>query len=345
MIDLRSDTVTRPTPQMREAMLTAPVGDDVYAEDPSITELERYGAELLGHEASLFCVSGSLANLLGVWLSSEPGTEVLCDVRAHIVRAEMGAHAVLHGVTTRTWTSSDGVADVDTICALISDRTNPYLVATAAVEIENTHNFGGGTVWSLPQVGAVAQACHERGVRLHLDGARLGNACAETGATLAQYAGLADTATLCLSKGLGAPVGTLLAGSAADIERARVQRKRLGGGWRQAGMLAAAGMYALRHHLDRLGDDHVAARAFAAEVAKKAPRAVGHVPTNIVVVDTGALGAATVCAAAQAAGVVVSALDAHTIRAVTHLDVTEAECVQAGAVIADILSAQASTAA
>ena len=320
-------------------MLAAPVGDDVYAEDPTINALEQRVAGLLGHEAGLFCVSGSLANLLGVWLLAQPGQEVLCDVQAHIARAEMGAHAAVHGLTMRTYPSQRGRLEVDQVAKIISPQAGPYLVSTAAVAVENTHNFGGGTIQSLGQLEAVAQLCRDQGVGYHLDGARLWNAHAATGVELGTYGRLFDTVSVCFSKGLGAPVGSVLVSTAANIARARVQRKRLGGGWRQAGILAAACLHALDHHLDRLTDDHQAARTFAEAVVERSPEAVelDRVESNIVVVDTGTRAAAPLAAAAAEQGVAVSALGPHLIRAVTHLDVTRAECEKAGAIVGDLL--------
>ncbi len=339
MIDLRSDTLTRPTLAMRQAMLAAEVGDDVYGEDPTVTALEAYAAGLLGHEAALFCPTGSMANLLGVWLLAEPGTEVLCDAQAHVVRAEMGAHASLHGVTTRSFSSPRGVVDPGDVLGMLSIGTRPYIVETGVMALENTHNFGGGTVQPLDAVAAVAAGCREVGVALHLDGARLGNAQVATGVAMGEYGRLFDTVTLCLSKGLGAPVGTVLAASAERIARARVQRKRLGGGWRQAGMLAAAGMYALEHHVDRLADDHEAAAAFALTLEERAPGAVlGPVETNIVVIGTGERPSTQVAAAARDAGVLVSVVGPRTVRAVTHLDVSRDDCVEAGAALGGVLA-------
>ena len=340
MIDLRSDTVTRPTAAMRAAMAQAPVGDDVYGEDPTVLELERRTAELLGHEAGLFCATGSLANLLGVRMLVEPGQEVLCDVGAHVARAEMGAHAAVHGLTMRTWPSDHGRLEVDRVAAIVSPAAGPYLVSTAAVAVENTHNFGGGTVQSLEQLEAVAALCRDRGVGYHLDGARLWNAHVATGVPLAVYGGLFDTVSVCFSKGLGAPVGSVLVSSAANIARARVQRKRLGAGWRQAGMLAAGALHALDHHLERLVDDHAAARALAPAVAEHAPAAVDvdALETNIVVLSTGERPAAPVAAAAAEQGVLASALGPHMVRVVTHLDVTPQQCVAAGTVLGRLLA-------
>lgn len=338
--DLRSDTVTRPTPGMRAAMVAAEVGDDVYGEDPTVAELERRVAALLGHEAGLYCVTGSLANVLGVRLLVEPGQEVVCDVEAHIARAEMGAHAALHGLTMRTFPSDRGLLDVDEVAKIIAPNAGPYLVSTAAVAVENTHNFGGGTVQPYEQLRLIGELVHSHGIGYHLDGARLANASVASGVPLADYGRLFDTATLCFSKGLGAPVGTVLVSTADNIAKARIWRKRLGGSWRQAGILAAAALYTLDHHVQRLADDHAAASAFAAEVAERAPWAVKpeSVATNIVMLDTGDHPAAAVAAAAASRGVLVSALGPHLVRAVAHLDVTADQCRHAGAVVGDALA-------
>ncbi|HOC14058.1 MAG TPA: GntG family PLP-dependent aldolase [Propionicimonas sp.] len=340
MIDLRSDTLTKPTPGMLAAMASAEVGDDVYGEDPTLNAFEARVAELLGHEAGLFCTTGSMANLLGVWCLVPPGQEVVADVRAHIVRAELGAHAALHGITTRTWQSADGIADAATIADLITPDAGPYLVSTAAVALENTHNFGGGTVQPYSTLVEVNRLCRDAGVGLHLDGARLWNAHVATGVALADYGRLFDTVNVCFSKGLGAPVGSMLVSSAANIAKARAQRKRLGGGWRQAGVLAAAAEYALDKHLPRLAEDHVAARAFAAAVAESAPDAVdvGAVQTNIVVLDAGARAAAEVIPAVLARGVGLSAVGSRTLRAVTHQEISVDAARAAGQIAGEVLA-------
>ncbi len=316
-------------------MAAAPVGDDVYGEDPTVIALEERVAGELGHEAGLFCATGSLANVLGVRLLVEPGQEVLCDVQAHIARAEMGAHAALHGLTMRTFPSERGRLDLDQVTKIISPNAGPYLVSTAAVAVENTHNFGGGTIQGLGQLRAVGELVRAHGIGYHLDGARLWNAHVATGVALSDYGRLFDTVSVCFSKGLGAPIGSVLVSSADRIARTRVWRKRLGGGWRQAGLLAAAASYALDHHVERLADDHEAARTLARAVAKRAPAAVDEsgIETNIVVLHTGTKPAGPLAAAAAEQGVRVSALGPHMIRAVTHLDVSTADCQRAGQII------------
>ena len=339
MIDLRSDTITKPSDGMRAAMAAAEVGDDVYQEDPTIAELEARTADLLGHEAGLFVPSGTMSNLLGVWLDVPRGQEILCDELAHIVRAEHGSHANLHGITTRTWSSGGtGVADAATIEALIAPPAG-FLVQTAAVEIENTHNFGGGTIQTIDELVKINQVCRAAGVKMHLDGARLWNAHVATGVAMREYGVLFDTVSVCYSKGLGAPVGSVLVGRKDDIARARIQRKSLGGGMRQAGILAAGCLYALDHNVDRLADDHAAATALADAIRDRAPQAIGENPqTNIVVLSTGTRASGEVVSAAQQSGVAISGVGPHTVRAVTHLDVTLDDCRRAGEVLGGLLA-------
>lgn len=341
MIDLRSDTVTRPSPAMLAAMAAAPVGDDVYAEDPTVAALEAATAALLGHEAGLFCPTGSMANLLGIWLHTPVGTEVLCDSIAHIARAEMGAHGALHGVTMRTWTSDRGRLRAEAVRAMLALDCGPYLVETACVAVEDSSNFGGGTVQDLGELTTLSAILRGSGVAAHLDGARLVNAAAVTGSALSDYGRLFDTVSLCLSKGLGAPIGTVLVGGAEDMARARIQRKRLGGGWRQAGGLAAAGLFALEHHLPRTAEDHLSARHFADCVAARAPEAVdlASVETNIVLLR--APGARAVAATCEERGVRLSVLGPDTLRAVTHLDAPAGACGRAGRVVGEVLAARA----
>lgn len=341
VIDLRSDTVTRPTPGMRSAMAEAAVGDDVYGEDPTVNALEARVAAMLGHEAGLFVPTGSLGNQLGVRLLVPAGAELLCDQLAHVVRAELGAHAALGGVTTRTWSAPRGRLDPATVIAMAAPDAGPYLVSTAAVAVEDTHNFGGGTVQDLADMLTLRAWADEAGIALHLDGARLWNAHAATGVPLAETAGLFDTATVCLSKGLGAPVGSVLVSSTERIAHARVWRKRYGAGMRQVGILAAAGDYALDHHLSRLSEDHVRARRLADAIAAVRPDVVDprEVDTNIVVLDlSSGPTAPELAAAAGERGVAVSVLGARTARLVTHLDVDDAGVERASEVLSGLLA-------
>jgi threonine aldolase len=341
LVDLRSDTVTTPAPGMREAMASAEVGDDVYGEDPTVNALEAHVAGLLGHEAGLYCPSGSMANMLGVRVLVPAGRELLCDSLAHVVRAELGGHAVLGQVTTRTWAASRGRLDAGAALAMAVPDGGPYLVSTAAFAVENTHNFGGGTVQPIEELRALRAGADEMGIAVHLDGARLWNAHVATGIPLSEYGALADTVSVCLSKGLGAPVGSVLVSSAERIAAARVWRKRYGGGMRQVGILAAACRYALDHQLGRLADDHARARRLAAAIAEVRPELVDTdaVETNIVVLDLAAAGlaAAEVAAAAREHGVLLSVLGQRTLRIVTHLDVDDEACEHAAGVLAKVL--------
>jgi threonine aldolase len=324
---------------MLAAMTSAPLGDDVYGEDPTVTELEESVAGLLGHEAGLFTVSGSLANILGVRALAAPGTEVLCEASAHVARAELGAHAAISGITTRTWSAPGGQIDLEQIRALIAPDLGPYFVQTAAVSVENTHNFGGGTIQTSYDV--LADELDRLGLPLHLDGARLWNASVASGVPMAAFASRAAAASVCLSKGLGAPIGSVLVGSADLIRDARVWRKRLGAGWRQAGVLAAAGLYAIRNNVERLAEDHAHARQIAEILADAAPGSVkpDQVDTNIVVADLAATGktVAEVVAAAQAEGVLVGGVGATQLRLVTHLDASTTDCRQAAETVARLL--------
>jgi threonine aldolase len=317
LVDLRSDTVTRPTEAMRAAMAAAVVGDDVYGEDPTVIALEQRVADLLGFEAGLFVPSGSLGNQLGIRLLVPPGKELVIDSLAHLARAELGAAAVFSGITFRTWRAERGLLDVDAIRELVTPDAGPYLVSTTALAVENTHNFGGGTVQPADRLAAVVAFARDAGLKLHLDGARLWNAHVASGTPLRELANGFDTVSVCLSKGLGAPVGSVLVSSADRIAEARVWRKRYGAGMRQVGILAAAGLHALEHHVERLADDHARAKRLA-EALGNDPE---FVETNIVVLSVD--DAPSVATKAAADGVLVSALGPTFLRLVTHLDVAD----------------------
>jgi threonine aldolase len=340
-VDLRSDTVTSPTEPMRAAMASAAVGDDVYGDDPTVNRLEQTVAALLGHEAGLFCPTGSLANMLGVRLHVAPGQELVTDALAHVVRAELGGHAALAGVTTRTYDAPHGVVDPDVVRAFVRPDSGPYLVSTTCIAVENTHNFGGGPVQPLDRLQAVREIADEHGLGLHLDGARLWNAHVASGVPLSAYAALADTVSVCLSKGLGAPVGSLLASSADRIAAARIWRKRYGAGMRQVGILAAGGLYALDHHVERLADDHGRAQRLAFALAESVDDVVvpEHVETNIVVLDLTPTSwtAAELAAASRERGVLISALGPTFARLVTHLDVDDDAITTAAEVLTTLL--------
>ncbi len=326
--DLLSDTLTRPTEAMRGAMATAEVGDDVFGEDPTVRALEEEVAALLGHEAGLFTPTGSMANQLGLRLHVKPGQELVCDSLAHVVRAELGAAAVFSGISSRTWVAERGLLDPRQPLDLMITGAGPYQVGTSLVVIENTHNFGGGTVQPIEAIREVRSASRGRGVAMHLDGARLWNAHVASGVPLRDYGREFDTVSVCLSKGLGAPVGSVLVGSADAMTEARIWRKRYGGGMRQVGILAAAGRYAVEHHIERLADDHARARRAAEAFAAAAPGSIDPdtVETNILVVDVSVAGwdAADLVAAALEEGARLYAVGPAAIRLVWHLDVDDA---------------------
>ena len=328
LVDLLSDTVTRPTPGMRSAMAGAEVGDDVFGEDPTVRRLEARVAELLGHEDALFTPTGSMANQLGLRLHVQPGEELIADSLAHVLRAEMGAAAALSGISSRSWVAQRGVLDARQPLALMVADAGAYQVRTRLVVVENTHNFGGGTIAPFSQIQALRDGTAARGVATHLDGARLWNAHVATGIPLEAYGRLFDTVSVCLSKGLGAPVGSVLAGSADHMAEARVWRKRFGGGMRQVGILAAAGLWALDHHIARLADDHARARGFAEAAAKAVPGCVDplQVETNIVILDVSAAGwsAGDFVTAAAGRGIRLYAVSGTSVRLVWHLDVDDA---------------------
>ena len=332
-IDLRSDTVTTPSQGMREAIATAVVGDDVYGDDPTVNSLEERVAALFGKEAGLFCPTGSLANQLLIRQLVNPGEELLTEERAHIVRAELGAGAVFSGITTRTWRSDRGLLDADLPLALAHENAGPYLVSTAAIAVENTHNFGGGTVQPLSEIAKLSKEARARGIALHLDGARIWNAHVATGTPLHEFGNHFETISVCLSKGLGAPVGSIALGSKELIAQARIWRKRYGAGMRQVGLLAAAGHYALDNNIERLADDHRRAKKIAAALAAHDSSLIdpATVDTNIVGLDLSQSGvtAAEFAKRAGESGVLISALGKTYARLVMHLDIDDAQCDQA----------------
>jgi len=341
MIDLRSDTVTVPSAGMREAILNAKVGDDVYGDDPTVNSLEERIAELLGQEAALFAPTGSMANQLGIRLLVAPGEELIAETNSHIVRAELGAAAVFSGITTRTWEADRGVLSADAAMAIARPNSGPYLVSTTAIAVENTHNFGGGSIQPLDQIVALRKATRENGMSMHLDGARLWNAHAATGISLKDYGQNFDTISVCLSKGLGAPVGSVLATTKERIAAARIWRKRYGGGMRQVGILAAAGHYALDNNLALLKHDHLRAKRIAEACALVSPRLVdpATVDTNIVVLDLQcmSISAAELNAQLIDAGISAAALGPKFLRFVTHLDITDADIDQVVAILPGLL--------
>ena len=340
-IDLRSDTVTQPSQGMREAIASAPVGDDVYGDDPTVNSLEERVAALFGKEAGLFSPTGSLANQLLIRQLVKPGEELLTEERAHIVRAELGAGAVFSGITTRTWSSERGLLKAATPLALAHENAGPYLVSTAAIAVENTHNFGGGTVQPISEMAALSSEARSRGIAMHLDGARIWNAHVASGTSFAEYGQHFDTISVCLSKGLGAPVGSISLGSKDVIAQARIWRKRYGAGMRQIGLLAAAGHYALDNNLDRLAEDHARAKKIALALAAHNPTLIdpATVETNIVGLELSQSGitAADFAARCKSAGLWISALGKNYARLVTHLDFDDSQCDEAIAIMVKAL--------
>jgi threonine aldolase len=338
MIDLRSDTVTRPTPEMRRAMMEAEVGDDVYGEDPTVNRLERRAAEIAGKEAALFVPTGTMGNTIGIKLHTDPGQEVICDSRAHVLDYELAMVAWFSSCVIRAIPTEDGILSWDAVKRSIRPP-GPHWAPTGVIEIENTHNMAGGTVYPLRTIREIAGGAHERGLKVHMDGARVFNAAAAMGVPVSEIVAPVDTVMFCLSKALGAPVGSMLAGPAGLIAKARLYRKRLGGGMRQVGILAAAGLIALEETPKKLADDHCNAK-FLAEGLSRIPGIridPAKVATNIVVFDvenTGLAGA-EISARLKRRGVLVNPINERIMRAVTHYDVNRADCAAALEAMAD----------
>ena len=332
-IDLRSDTVTKPSDVMRQAMAAAEVGDDVYGDDPTVNLLEERLAAMFGHEAGLFCPTGSLANQLAIRTLVKPGEELLVETRSHIVRAELGAAATFSGITTRTWPSTEGLLKADDALAIAHENAGPYLVSTKAIAVENTHNFGGGTVQPIDEIAKLSSAAHARGIAMHLDGARIWNAHVASGVSFSEYGKHFDTISVCLSKGLGAPIGSVMLSTKERVAEARIWRKRYGAGMRQVGIIAAAAHYALDQNIDRLAEDHGRAKKIAIALAAIDSSLVdpSKVHTNIVGLELSTIGmtAADLTARCKEAGLWISALGPHYARLVTHLDFDDAQCDQA----------------
>jgi threonine aldolase len=342
MIDLRSDTVTRPTPAMREAMASAEVGDDVYSEDPTLNRLEREAAEVFGKEAAIFVPTGTMGNQIAIRLHTQHGQEVICEARSHVLDWEMAMVAAFSGCVPRTVAAERGILTWEHVKQAIGPKIY-YRAQTALICLENSHNMAGGTVTPLPVLEKIWEGARGDGLPVHLDGARVFNAAAALGVSVAKLTSGFDTVMFCLSKGLGAPVGSMLVGSKEAITEARIHRKALGGGMRQAGILAAAGLIALHEMPKRLGKDHANARLLAEAVAahpKVAEIDLDAVQTNIVIFKLRNEGdAAGFTAALKQKGVLVSAIGPHAVRFVTHYDVDHAACKQAASLVSDELGA------
>ena len=342
-IDLRSDTVTRPSQAMRQAMASAEVGDDVYSDDPTVNSLEERVAALFGKEAGVFTPTGSLANQLAIRMLVAPGEELIAETNSHIVRAELGAAAVFSGITTRTWPAKNGLLVAEDALEIARPNSGPYLVSTTAIAVENTHNFGGGTVQPLDQIKALRKGADEIGVALHLDGARIWNAHVASGVAFNEYGKYFDTISVCLSKGLGAPIGSVMLSTKERVTKARIWRKRYGAGMRQVGLLAGAAHYALDNNIDRLSEDHRRAKELAVAIAAIDKSFVDPalVETNIVGLDlaNAPYTAAELATRCREAGLWISALGPKYARLVTHLDFDDEQCAAAIEILKRVLVA------
>ena len=330
IIDLRSDTVTKPTKEMLSAMMSAEVGDDVFGQDPTVNALQAKAADLFGMEAALFCPSGTMTNQIALKVHTRPLDEVICDEMSHIYQYEVGGYAFHSGIAVNLLKGENGILTADLVDAAVKPRQD-WLPKSSLVVIENTCNKGGGSIYPIENIRAIRAMCRKHNLTLHLDGARLFNALVETGDAPAAIGAEVDSISICLSKGLGAPVGSVLIGSQSFIAEARRVRKVMGGGMRQAGYLAAAGIYALDHQVERLRDDHEHARFLASALADL-PYAVNIRPvqTNIVIFDlVPPATPAVFLDYLKKNGVVASAFGPQTIRFVTHLDVTREMVEQA----------------
>lgn len=338
MINLFSDTQTRPTPAMRRAMAEAEVGDEQLAEDPTVNRLQRQTADLLGKEAALFLPSGTMCNLIAVKAHTQPGDLVIADKRCHIMRAESGGAGLASGVMLELLDGDRGIFSADQVEHAIPKARSVYHPHPTLLCVENTHNYGGGSVWPIGRLREVAAVGRRMGLAIHMDGARLFNACVATGTAASTYAAEADSVWIDLSKGLGCPVGAVLAGSQAFVDRARRYKHLFGGAMRQAGIIAAAGVYALEHHVGRLADDHANARRLA-EGLSGVPRVrlLDPVETNVVFFHVDGFAPADFARAAHDRGVRFSAVGG-AVRAVTHLDVSADEIDRAIAIVRELVA-------
>jgi threonine aldolase len=339
VIDLRSDTVTKPTPAMRRAMAEAEVGDDVYGEDPTINKLEQRAAEIFAREAAIFVPTGSMGNSIAIKIHTQPGQEIICEERGHIFNYEMGMLSFFSGCVPRTIFGENGILQWSEIKKKIAPGIY-YRAQTGLVSLENTHNMAGGTVYPTAIAEEICDGAHAMGLRVHLDGARIFNASVALGRPVAEITKKFDSVMFCLSKGLGAPVGSLLVGSKKFIEQARVYRKALGGGMRQAGVLAAAGLIALEEGPKRLHEDHANAKLLADGLAKLRGIKIDamKVETNILVFDISGSGmdSAAFTRKLMEENVLASGISPTEIRIVTHMDVDRSACERALAAISEI---------
>jgi len=341
MIDLRSDTVTRPTPAMRRAMAEADVGDDVYGEDPTVNRLEQRAAEIMGKEAGLFVPTGTMGNTVAIKIHTQHGQEVICESRSHILDWELSMTAWFSGCLVRSIQTQDGILRWEQIRDAIRPD-GPHCAPTSLIELENTHNMAGGTVYPLETVREICSQAHDLGLRVHMDGARIFNAACHLNKPVRELGAPADTVMFCLSKGLGAPAGSMVVGTEDAIKRGRLYRKRLGGGMRQVGVLAAAGLIALEEMPHRLGEDHANAKLLAAWLAKIPGVQIDpqRVQTNILVFDITGTGLAVgeIGSRLKQRGVLMGSANPRQMRAVTHYDVTREDCATAAAAFAEAVA-------
>ena len=340
-IDLRSDTVTLPTPAMLGAMTNSPLGDDVFGDDPTVNRLQELAAERMGKEAALFVASGTMGNLLGLLVSAGPGQEVIADAESHFFISEAAGAAVVGGIQIRQVVTGRGVLTPQHVDAALRPANDDHQPESAAVVIENTHNRHGGVAWPLPALQQLGETARRHGLSVHMDGARIFNAAVATGVGAAKIAEASDTVTFCLSKGLSCPVGSVLCGPAAKIQEARHWRKMLGGGMRQAGVLAAAGLVALQTMVDRLAEDHETARILAGGVAQLpgVDCDLTRVQTNIVYLRLNRMGSGEFLAECAKRGLQGSAPSPNMVRFVTHRGITAADSRQAVDICRQVLCA------
>ncbi len=329
MIELRSDTATKPSPAMREAMANAEVGDEQRREDPTVNELERYAAELLGQEEAVYLPTATMANQIALRILTRPGQEVLAEESSHLFGAELGGAAVHSGLAQRSIESENGRFTAEQVRGKLRDWGSNHTPATTVLAVEDTHNSSGGRYWRMDELEPIVALARELGLKLHLDGARLFNGAVARGLPAAEFARPFDTVSICLSKGLGAPLGALVAGPAELMREARWNKHLFGGAMRQAGIVAAGGLYALVHNVDRLADDHARARRLAAGLEERGVAVRGPVETNFVQIDVGPDRAGALARMREHGVLVSTTIRPTVVRAVTHLDVSDEDVDEA----------------
>ncbi len=339
IIDLRSDTVTKPSEAMRKAMYEAEVGDDVYKEDPTVNKLEIYTAELLGKESALFVPSGVMGNQICLNVHTQPGDEVICEADAHIFQYESGSPAVLSGLQLYPVKGENGIIDPESVKPLVRPTSAYYMPRSRVLEIENTHNRAGGTVYSIERIEELKKVADQFNLKFHLDGARLWNASVASGVSLEKYCSFFDSVSVCLSKGLGAPVGSVIAGTKDFITEAFRVRKGWGGGMRQVGILAAAGLYAVKNNISRLSEDHEKARILAKHISESGEFEINldNVQTNILIFEPTNITIEEALQKCEENGLLLSVGQVGTLRAVTHMDVSFDDIEKAAQILAQLI--------